>query len=381
MQQSEEKYRTIIEQMTDGYFETDLSGKFTLVNDAECTYLGYSREELIGRDSRLLPMIKTDKALYRLFVDVYKTEVPVKAYAVEITKKDGTKAFHEISVSLIRNSKGEKSGFRGIVRDITERKRAEEALHRSETKFRTLYDSTSDAVMLLDEKGFFDCNKATLTIFGCATRRSSARNTPPICHRRKQPCGTDSMALANQMIATAMEKGSHHFEWMHKRTDTGEVFPADVLLNAMELDGKPVLQAVVRDITERKKAEKKLLDLNRQLEAAIAQANEMAVQAEMANAAKSDFLANMSHEIRTPMNAIIGMADMLWDSQLTTEQRQYVQIFRSAGENLLTLINDILDLSKVESGQLSLEHIPYDLFDVIDKTCEVIALTRPQPES
>ncbi|MCX5849314.1 MAG: PAS domain S-box protein [Deltaproteobacteria bacterium] len=265
----------------------------------------------------------------------------------------------------------------GIAANIGEaflRKDAEEALSRSETKFHTLYDSTSDAVMLLNEKGFFDCNKATLAVFGCATREEFINKNPSNFSPAKQPDGEDSMALANQMIKTAMEKGSIRFEWMHKRNDTGESFPADVLLNAMELDGKQVLQAVVRDITERKKTEKELLDINRQLGTAIAQATDLAAQAEMANAAKSDFLANMSHEIRTPMNAIIGMADMLWDSQLTTEQRQYVQIFRSAGENLLTLINDILDLSKVESGQLILEHIPYDLFDVVDKTNEVIAL-------
>ena len=142
--------------------------------------------------------------------------------------------------------------------EISERKRAEEALHRSETKFRTLYDSTSDAVMLLDEKGFFDCNKATLTIFGCATREEFCSKHPADLSPPQQPCGTDSMTLANQRIATAMEKGSIHFEWMHKRNDTGETFPADVLLTAMELDGKPVVQAVVRDITERKHAEEKI---------------------------------------------------------------------------------------------------------------------------
>ena len=145
-----------------------------------------------------------------------------------------------------------------VFKDITERKQAEEALHRSETKFRTLYDSTSDAVMLLDEKGFFDCNKATLTIFGCATREEFCSKHPADLSPPKQPCGTDSMMLANQRIATAMEKGSIHFEWMHKRNDTGETFPADVLLTAMELDGKPVVQAVVRDITERKRAEEAL---------------------------------------------------------------------------------------------------------------------------
>jgi|GEM_PF-2639065 len=132
---------------------------------------------------------------------------------------------------------------------------AMEGLHRSETKFRMLYDSTSDAVMLLDENGFIDCNKATLKIFGCATREEFCKKHPADLSPPQQPCGTDSMALANRMIATAMENGSHRFEWVHKRNGTGETFPAEVLLNAMELDGKPVIQAVVRDITERKRAE------------------------------------------------------------------------------------------------------------------------------
>jgi PAS domain S-box-containing protein len=142
--------------------------------------------------------------------------------------------------------------------DITERKRAAEALRRSETKFRTLYDSTSDAVMLLDEKGFFDCNQATLAIFGCATREEFCSKHPADVSPPEQPCGTNSLTLANQQIATAREKGSNHFEWMHKRADTGEAFPADVLLNAMELDGKPVVHAVVRDITERRNFESRL---------------------------------------------------------------------------------------------------------------------------
>jgi two-component system, NtrC family, sensor kinase len=132
---------------------------------------------------------------------------------------------------------------------------AEGSLHRSETKFRTLYDSTSDAVMLLGEKGFFDCNKATLAIFGCATSEEFCSKHPADLSPSEQPCGTDSFTLANQQIATAMEKGSNRFEWIHKRVDTGEPFYAEVLLNAMELDGKPVVQAVVRDITERKRVE------------------------------------------------------------------------------------------------------------------------------
>jgi diguanylate cyclase (GGDEF)-like protein/PAS domain S-box-containing protein len=149
----------------------------------------------------------------------------------------------------------------GFFQDITKRKRAEEALQCSETKFRTLYDSNSDAVMLLNMKGFFDCNKAALKIFGCATMAEFCSQHPSDLSPSEQPDGTDSLALANRMIATAMERGSIHFEWMHKRSDTGETFPADVLLTAMELNSKPVVQAVVRDITERKRMEEKIRQL------------------------------------------------------------------------------------------------------------------------
>ncbi len=144
------------------------------------------------------------------------------------------------------------------IRFYQERYQIAEALRRSETKFRTLYDSTSDAVMLLDEKGFFDCNPAALVIFGCATREDLCTKHPADVSPPLQPDGTDSRTLANQRIATALEKGANRFEWMHKRADTGKLFPAEVLLSAMELDGKPVLQAVVRDITARKQAEEEL---------------------------------------------------------------------------------------------------------------------------
>ena len=139
-----------------------------------------------------------------------------------------------------------------------ERKQTENALLRSELKFRTLYDSTGDAVIMLTERGFFDCNKAAIKLFGCTTKEELCSYHPADLSPPMQLCGTDSMTLANQYITTAMTNDSITFEWTHKRIDTGQTFMAEVLLSTMLLDGKLVLQATVRDITSRKQTEMEL---------------------------------------------------------------------------------------------------------------------------
>ncbi|HHH76546.1 MAG TPA: PAS domain S-box protein, partial [Phycisphaerae bacterium] len=124
----------------------------------------------------------------------------------------------------------------------------------AETKFHTLYDSSSDAIMMLDESGFFDCNPATLKMFGMDSKEAFCSLHPADVSPEHQPDDRCSIIAANERMATAKQEGCCRFEWDHKRLDTGEVFPAEVLLTAMILDGKRILQASVRDISERKQA-------------------------------------------------------------------------------------------------------------------------------
>ena len=247
--QSEAFQRALTESSPDLIFVLGRDGTILRVNHTDP---GHEEEEVVGHDVRsFVPPAHLD-AFDSAFSRALATG-DMQTFETAISLPGGERHF------LSRLNPVSELMDNGAVvlfaTDITARKQTEERLRQSETKFRRLYDSTSDAVMLLDEKGFFDCNDATVRIFGCKDKAEFCTKHPGDLSPAEQPCGTDSITLANRRIATAMEKGSNRFEWVHKRLDTGEPFPAEVLLNAMKLAGRPVLQAVVRDVTARKLAE------------------------------------------------------------------------------------------------------------------------------
>ncbi|HPI09688.1 MAG TPA: PAS domain S-box protein [Catalimonadaceae bacterium] len=256
------------------------------------------------------------------------------------------------------SQQGEKVVWYGFLQDISHYKAAEQALVLSELTYRSLYQSTGDAVMLLDDKGFFDCNPATVSMFGVKSKEEFCLLHPADVSPRIQADGGLSRDLANVRISKAYELGNQSFEWIHKRVDTQKNFKAEVFLTAMNLNGQHVLQAVVRDITKRKEEE-----------IAILQAREQAIAA---SKSKSEFLANMSHEIRTPLNGIIGFSDQLVKTDLDHVQKRFAQTIHHSAQSLLEIINDILDFSKIEAGKLEMEPVSTDLYDLFSQVVDSV---------
>ena len=352
-----------------GYCSVSKKGRILRGNLAAATLLGVARGELVGQPiSRLI--LKEDQDIFYLNRKrVFEAGEPL-AFELRMLKHDGSIFWAHLAASAAQGADGA-SELRIALSDITERKRSEQEMRRSETKLRTLYDSTRDAVMLLDASGFIDCNGSTLAIFGCATREEFCSRHPADLSPAKQACGSDSMELANRHIATALEKGSCHFEWMHQRADSGKSFPADVLLSCMELDGKPVLQAVVRDISLRKRHEAELEQHRERLEQRVFSRTTELVKArdaaEAANRAKSAFLSNMSHEFRTPMSGIIGMNRLARRLASDPKQIDWLEKCARTSEQLLFMIDDVLDIARIEAGELTLEEKEFSISHVMDE--------------
>jgi PAS domain S-box-containing protein len=243
------------------------------------------------------------------------------------------------------------SDIKELETNITERKKAQEVLQESESRFRGIFNGVNDAIIVQTLSGqIMNVNERACEMFGWTHAEFLTKTV------------RDLVPPENRALIQDVETGDDVLQKTFERVQiraNGEHFPAAINGRIETFGTEKHLLIVVRDITEQKENEKALV--------AAKEAAETATQA------KAAFLANMSHEIRTPLNGVIGMTSLLLDTTLTTEQREIASTIRNSGDGLLTIINDILDFSKIEAGKLDLEKWPFDLRACIEEALDLLA--------
>ncbi len=263
------------------------------------------------------------------------------------------------------------------------RRGTEAALRESEARHRAILEATIDGIITIDERGKIEAaNPAAVRLFGYALAELIGANVKllmPAPYHEMHDTYLDNYRRTGERKIIGIGR-----EVVGRRKD-GTVFPMDLSISEINVGGRRMFTGLVHDITERKRAEEELRAAHDELEHRVRQrteelqrANAELAQArdaaEAANRAKSAFLANMSHEIRTPMNAIIGMTELVLQSQLTPRQRDFLKVVADSGDALLRLINDILDFSKIEAGKLQLDCTRFDLVESLGDTMKSLAV-------
>jgi PAS domain S-box-containing protein len=230
----------------------------------------------------------------------------------------------------------------------------------NELRIRTVVENVGEGIITLDEHGDIESfNRAASSIFGYAAQEVIGTNIQRLMPPAMRPMHRAGMAryLAGG-AATVVGKDRVELPGLHK---DGGTFLLELAISAIEIQGRCLFVGIVRDVTEKKRAEQ---DVRAAME-----------QAQLANSAKSAFVAHMSHELRTPMNAVLGMAHLMGTTRLSLEQRRYLDMIRTSGQSLLVILNDILDFSKIEAGRVELSPAPFQLSEVLREVAAIMSVS------
>ena len=321
------------------------------VNEAYTRLSGYSLEEILGKTPRLLQGPGTDRTARDKIRAALKKWRPVQVELLNY-RKDGTPFWVELSIVPVANETGWFTHWVSIQRDMTERKQTEAILRESEERYRLLADNSLDLIGLLDLQGtVLYASPSHHQVLGYIPSDIEGHSIFNVIH-------ADDAARAGAAVGALMDSGQSQTIELRLGRKDGHLLEVEAILSLVPGEGEARILLSARDITARKRNEEAL-------QAAKA-------EAERANAAKSDFLSRMSHELRTPMNAILGFAQLLEMDELNDEQRQGVDQILKGGRHLLELINEVLDIARIEAGRLSLSPEPVQVGEVMQETLQMV---------
>ncbi|MFW5986934.1 MAG: PAS domain S-box protein, partial [Methanohalophilus sp.] len=320
----------LMERMNEGIIVIDNKDRIADINNAALDIFGTTSDEIIGKNIKeILPDVANVKKKDGLNENAY--------YEKEIWI-NGTKSTYNIQATPLTDKKEEPFGNLIQLNDITESKRNEKILRESEEKYRAIVDNTHEMIYIYKENGFIFVNDRICEVTGYTKNDIYNMKVLDLIHpEEKEKIREIMLKRLNN------DKAPSKFE-TRIITQKGNTRSVEIIISTIQYKGQNAALGSARDITERKNTENILLQAK--------------VKAEEADRTKSEFMATMSHELRTPLNSIIGFSQMLielYGNELTAVQKKYISNILNSGENLLHLINDILDISKIESGKKKVE--------------------------
>jgi PAS domain S-box-containing protein len=345
LKDSEASLRKIFDSILDPLSITDLEGRFVDVNDEFLRLSEFSRAEIIGT---IAPGVTDDRSAGSASEYRESLRATGQARNVEVKIQTRSGAAIPVLLSSVVVELGGELRVVTIARDITVLKEQERKLQSSEAMLREIFESSVDNIALTDLSDgiIIDVNHELVRSLGLAKNEIVGR-------RFAELNVWDSAEHLELFNATLLKRREvRNFETTF-RAAGGGTFPALISAVVLELGGRVCALSIARDITDLEAARQKAL---------------------AASKAKTEFLSSMSHEIRTPMNAILGMADLIGESDLNSEQRRYLDTIISNGNALLELINSILDLARVESGRMNLEAAEFDVVELTEKVADTLAV-------